>query len=214
MPDVLRQESKWDGHAELAIVEPPILFAFDRDKAHEMLKYLLKAVGGAYNYMALLKLVFFADRYHVRTYGRPVSSDDYFAMKLGPVPSNLLREVKSIVGTGYDLRLSEAATVDESEFSRSDREAMDFAVDSFGDIGREDPFRLAELTHAYPEWDRWRERFEKDPDGRENIDYCDFLKDADPNHHVFVRLGFPDPYPVLPEDQREFIIWQMREVSI
>ncbi|MGH7497077.1 MAG: Panacea domain-containing protein [bacterium] len=49
----------------------------------------LDQVAGRYNYMALLKLVFFADRYHIRNYARPVSCDEYYALKLGPVPSNL-----------------------------------------------------------------------------------------------------------------------------
>jgi len=39
--------------------------------------------------MALLKLAFFADRYHLRNYARPISGDIYYAMKLGPVPSAL-----------------------------------------------------------------------------------------------------------------------------
>ena len=34
-----------------------------------------------------LKLVFFADRYHLRQYGRPVTNDEYMAMEFGPVPS-------------------------------------------------------------------------------------------------------------------------------
>src|SRR5438094_6949292 len=39
------------------------------------------------NKMKALKLLFFADRYHLRKYGRLVSDCAYFAMKNGPVAS-------------------------------------------------------------------------------------------------------------------------------
>src|SRR2546430_15478316 len=39
------------------------------------------------NKMKALKLLFFADRYHLRKYGPPVSDCAYFAMKHGPVAS-------------------------------------------------------------------------------------------------------------------------------
>src|SRR5207244_13054003 len=39
------------------------------------------------NKMKALKLLFFADRYHLRKYGRPVTDCAYFAMKNGPVAS-------------------------------------------------------------------------------------------------------------------------------
>src|SRR5207244_13148242 len=39
------------------------------------------------NKMKALKLLFCADRYHLRKYGRPVSDCAYFAMRHGPVAS-------------------------------------------------------------------------------------------------------------------------------
>ncbi len=213
-PEVLRLESAWDGEQELKIGEKPIRFAFDPVKGKAMIKYLLREVGGTYNYMALLKLAFFADRYHVRRFGRPVSADDYYAMKLGPVPSHLFRIVQGIEGDGYNLTLSGEAVIDLDEFSRSDVEALDFAVSNFGEIGRENPFHLADLTHAYPEWDKWRTRFDVDASGREDIDFRDFLTNARPEHPVFTRFRFEDPYLPISEDQRELLIWQMEELSI
>ena len=46
--------------------------------------------GGKINRMKAIKLLFFADRYHVRKYGRPVVWSTYFAMKNGPVSSEAL----------------------------------------------------------------------------------------------------------------------------
>ena len=37
--------------------------------------------------MKAIKLVWMADRLHLREYGRPITNDDYVAMKFGPVGS-------------------------------------------------------------------------------------------------------------------------------
>jgi uncharacterized phage-associated protein len=39
--------------------------------------------------MKALKLIYFADRYHLRKYGRLVTNDIYYAMNYGPVPSSV-----------------------------------------------------------------------------------------------------------------------------
>ncbi len=61
-------------------------------KSTQALNYFAhKSASGAparrLNRMKALKLLFFADRYHLRKYGRPVSDCAYFAMKHGPVAS-------------------------------------------------------------------------------------------------------------------------------
>src|SRR2546430_14116429 len=65
-------------------------------KSTQALNYFAhKAASGApirrLNKMKALKLLFFADRYHLRKYGRPVSDCAYFAMKHGPVASEAKR---------------------------------------------------------------------------------------------------------------------------
>lgn len=186
-----------------------------------MLSYLLWKLGGRWNYMALLKLAFFADRYHIRNYARPVSLDEYFAMKLGPVPSNLLNTIilqeflgkEFTIADGHDVRLNDLTKASFDELSESDIEALDFAIAQFAKLGQRNEFDLAELTHAYPEWDRYKERFEINPNGREDIDYTDFLLNADPNHVVFKRFDFRDPYPPLSELEREDVLEEMREYA-
>jgi len=42
----------------------------------------------------LAKVLFFADRNHLRAYGRPVTGDAYIAMEAGPVPSGVYDMVK------------------------------------------------------------------------------------------------------------------------
>ena len=198
-----------------------IHFRYDSQKGLAMLEYLLKKVGGRYNQMALLKLAFFSDRYHVRKYARPVSSDEYYALKLGPIPSNL----KDIIFTeeylsdkfhfpgDYTVELK-TTDIDIDQFSKSDIEAMEFALQHFAELGRNDEFFLAHLTHAYPEWSKYEERFSDNPYGREEMDYKDFLLNADPNHPEFRKLNFEDPFPVLSDEEREDIYNEMLERTI
>jgi len=61
--------------------------SFSHRKATEALNFFAIKAGGRINKMKALKLVFFADRYHFRQYGRPVTNDEYIAMEYGPVPS-------------------------------------------------------------------------------------------------------------------------------
>ena len=52
------------------------------------MNFLARQAGGSIHKLKALKLVYFADRYHLRRYGRPVIGDEYLAMQYGPVPSN------------------------------------------------------------------------------------------------------------------------------
>lgn len=60
---------------------------FDYKKATQALNFFALKEGGTINKMKALKLIYFAERYHLRKYGRPVTNDDYWAMGLGTVPS-------------------------------------------------------------------------------------------------------------------------------
>src|SRR5450756_1986162 len=56
-------------------------------KATQALNFLARQSGGRINKLKALKLMFFADRYHLRKFGRPVSECAYYAMTHGPVAS-------------------------------------------------------------------------------------------------------------------------------
>src|ERR1700681_3309737 len=62
-------------------------FSFSHRKATQALNFFANRAGGSINKMKVLKLVYFADRYHLRKYGRPVVGDEYVAMNYGPVAS-------------------------------------------------------------------------------------------------------------------------------
>lgn len=204
--------------------EPKIRYPFSLEKGVATLQYLLRHVGGTYNYMALLKLVFFADRYHVRNHARPVSMDDYYAFEYGPAGSmlkNILLESDVFFpdppikkSTDYNVVLANK-TVDCDQFSKSDIKALDFSLEHFGKIGRgfKGQFVLSEITHAYPEWDQYADLFNSNKTIREEISYEDFLNDPQDNHPIFKKLSFIDPFNKLSPDERESLIAEMREYS-
>ncbi|NIM04675.1 MAG: DUF4065 domain-containing protein [Armatimonadetes bacterium] len=115
----------------------------DREKAIEVLLYITKKVPGMYQ---ALKVIYFADRFHLENYGRLIYGDRYIAMSHGPVPSVAYDIVKG--AEGYP---GEAAKVQGSEYfsmsnyrisgrrqpnldllSQSDIEAIDLAIERYG----------------------------------------------------------------------------------
>ncbi len=166
-------------------------FSFSHRKATQALNYLARRDGGSINKLKALKLVYFADRYHLRRYGRPVIGDEYLAMNYGPVPSGTkdLAEMGDFLGeeeASYAkafLRPMDRYTyaseqpVEEPVFSQSDREALAWAWDRFGKL---DGFTLAEMTHAYPEWKRHEGALMAKLVTRAPMNYRDFLDDPPP----------------------------------
>jgi uncharacterized phage-associated protein len=74
-------------------------------KAAQALNYFARQEGGSINKLKALKLLFFADRYHLRKFGRPVSECTYFAMAHGPVAS----EAKNIAEGGRPVARTRAS---------------------------------------------------------------------------------------------------------
>ncbi len=148
-------------------------FIFDHEKSTQALNYFALQQGGRINKMKALKLLYFADRYHVRKYGRLITNDNYVAMQHGPVPSTtkdiaesndfLDEELKAysldFIEPVDNLVLKSVCKVDKSVLSESDLEALQFAWDNFGHLTQ---FQLRDLTHLYPEWLRHKDtlRFE------------------------------------------------------
>src|SRR5258708_7726096 len=168
-------------------------FSFSHRKATQALNFFARKAGGSINKMKALKLVYFADRYHLRKYGRPVVGDEYLAMNYGPVASGTkdLAEMSDFLGeeearyakkfiapsetgTGF----SSLAAVDERVLSASDREAIAFAWDRFG---RAAEFALSKLTHRYPDWKKHKPAIAAKTASPAPINYRDF-----PHDHAFV----------------------------
>ena len=71
-------------------------FAFNESKAVEAVVLVATDWPGITPFF-LAKTVFFADRNHLREYGRPITGDAYMAMPDGPVPSSIYDMVKDNV---------------------------------------------------------------------------------------------------------------------
>ena len=144
------------------------------------------------NKLKLVKLIWAADRYHLRKYGRTVTDSEYFALPHGPVSSltldvidndevALYAEDISFISehiTPWESDKNQIVLYNETEddyLSETDKEALKFAWDTFGD---KDPFELADnITHQYPEWSKFREHFDVNNErSRQSINLNDFFE--------------------------------------
>ena len=179
---------------------------FNHKKAVQMLNLLAEKNGGKINKMKAIKLVFFADRYHLRKYGRPITNDEYFAMDFGPVPSGAkdIAELSGFLSSSETDYASEFIEVmdsytykskkdaDKKVFSDTDLEALSFSWDKYGHL---DKFKLAELTHDLPEWKRHENGLKYN--SRLKMNYEDFLENPPDSDQCHIEVS--------PEDKLHFI---------
>lgn len=138
-------------------------FLLDKEKAIEALVYIADKLPGVCRFHAA-KILYFAERFHIQGYGRPIVGDRYIAMDNGPVPSFAYDVLKGVLSP--EVRsLAEGALIAIDRFrhpsyeagrcarleyfSKSDLECLDRAIDhcrgrSFGSISDE--------THEHKAW--------------------------------------------------------------
>lgn len=191
----------------------PMNLTFAHRKATQALNFFARSASGRMNKLKALKLVFFADRYHLRLYGRPITNDRYLAMKYGPVASSCkdLAEMSEFLGedersyaerflspAGHDYVSREE--VDRSEFSETDLEALEFAWREYGGA---DGFKVADATHVFPEWKRHEARLSSPCESRVPMHYPDFIENPPPGI---------DPLPPLSAENQEDLRAQLEEL--
>lgn len=150
-------------------------------KIVELLLYLAHKMPGADKYQAV-KFFYLADREHLARYGRPITSERYFALKYGPVASNakdllegdrftmrkagineLPFEVKQVDRPGPDRAPlvvigAPKREIDRDLFSRSDLKVFDEVLERHGNL---DFDALFNLTHDHQAYKRaWARRGE------------------------------------------------------
>jgi len=160
----------------------------------ESFYYLSKKMNASIDKLAAIKLLFFADRYHLRKYGRLITEDTYYALPHGPVASNALDVVNSVLLKEHQTHLERVnnkafKAIDEEcaleYLSDSDIEALDFVIENFSQYSA---WELRELSHEYPEWKRFKNTLGSSTSKREKIAMGDFFQDTNlPN----------DPYRVI-----------------
>ena len=132
----------------------------------------------------VLKLIFLADRYHMRQYGTMISNDVYWAMKYGPVPScaKNISEMSARQNSpeifDYASRfltvpvanvIKSVAPVDFDQLGRTEQEALHFAFSVFMTEGD-----IVAITHRLPEWKKHKDLLENGK-SRVKMDPLDFF---------------------------------------
>lgn len=140
--------------------------------------------------MKAYKLLWLADRYHLRQYGRTITGDSYYAMPFGIVPSDakcILEGTKTKLKNpkGYSARyvlhadehrFKVIAAPDVSVFSESDQDALDKVLAIYGSY---DALQLSELSHQFPEWTFYRDMLkDKDSKNSYKVDLDHFFENA------------------------------------
>lgn len=156
-------------------------------KALEVILYLA-GKRGKLDFYHIAKILFYADKYHLNMYGRPIVGDTYTAMPHGPVPQvvyNILKSdeieyqsLEDCLGTTndpspFDVRerywVYPSRAADINLLSVSDIEALELAYNEH--VGKS--FReLEKLTHS-------ERAYLAAVDGDARLDYCDMIDESD-----------------------------------
>ncbi|MFC4212163.1 Panacea domain-containing protein [Pedobacter lithocola] len=159
---------------------------FKFQKSVQLLNFFAIKEGGSLNKLKALKLMWAAERLSLRTSGLTIVGDDFFAMKLGPVPSftkdiaegremmsDEEQEFRSLyLKTTSKHNFKSLKSFEDSYFSISAINAMEA---SYKEFGKYDGFQMADITHLYPEWTKFSHLFPRF--SRFEMDYLDFFKD-------------------------------------
>lgn len=74
-------------------------FQIDIEKAKAVVLYIAEKLGET-DFLRVFKILYFAEKEHLATYGRPIVGDTYIAMKNGTVPSFIYDALKYARGNG------------------------------------------------------------------------------------------------------------------
>lgn len=124
---------------------------FDEGKTTQAAALFLKLRGGQMSYMKLIKLLYLADRTSLLRYGKPITMDRWYSMKLGPVLSNVLNLITDpslVDSTGAWSRFISAPL--------GDREVRLLSDDIPNDrLSKADEMVIAEVFEKYGHFNRW-----------------------------------------------------------
>ncbi len=161
-------------------------------KATEALLFFCEKSNGRIDKMKALKLVYFADRMHLRRFGRTILGGDYFGMCHGPVHSEV-RDViektqlndpdeESYVEERLKRDDNEIVVAENARFSRDNPAFSDSEVDVMDEVwrifGSFDQWLLREITHLYPEWKKNGQTLNSE-NRRFQMNLMDFFQDLD-----------------------------------
>ena len=175
---------------------------FNEEKALQALSYIQEKTN-CQDYIPLLKLVYFAERYSVRKYCITILDDEFYAMKNGPVASNTYNILKSAYNfRNPDLKEFVVPTGEHSTIIRypkrrtslslSDIESLDFSISHFSKF----KLKMIDISHYFPEWYKHEHEI-NDNSPRAYMSYLDFFEDPDKERLTMLKSRLRvsnDPY--------------------
>ena len=164
----------------------------DHEKIRNLMLYMADKNGEEIDFKKLLKLIYLADRLHLREHGRTISTDHYSAMKQGPVASTVYDKCKSIAGSkiefgdstdildsfksGSDYFIIKAIKKPVLDnFSQSEINIISKVLETYGAFNGD---QLSKITHNFYEWRKYEEMLKKN-DTSFVIDMEDFFEEED-----------------------------------
>jgi len=129
-------------------------------KCRKALETLVYIANKDHRQYWIFKTIYFADKEHLKRYGRQIFEDNYRAMKQGPVPSLAYDIVKNVRGDGWfvfnnpspktALSVPDRYTIlplrepDVQLLSQTDIECLDYAYNQIKDLSFQ---QLKDLSH-------------------------------------------------------------------
>ncbi len=141
---------------------------YREDKTTQAAARLLLKGGGTMNYMKLMKLLYLADRESLLSLGRPITFDEYYSLKYGPILSATLELITLPNYSGvhsdwnatierqgqYNVQLRQMGEIPNDQLSDAEEGILDQINEKWGHLNEWD---LVEITHNVPEY--------RDPEG-------------------------------------------------
>ena len=112
---------------------------YEDQRIKEVLLYILSKTG-VVDYYHLMKILYLAERQHLAKWGEKITTDDYFALPHGPVPTRIYDALKAVkdgnggflsdvVTVGKDLpNVTPLRSPNMEYLSKSEVEALDNAI--------------------------------------------------------------------------------------
>jgi uncharacterized phage-associated protein len=170
--------------------------SFAYRKSVQVLNYFAEREGGTIETIKALKLLWLADRLHLRTYARTICGDNYYAMEKGVVASlakdlaqntDFLEPAQKIYSNAYlethdNRNYASVQATDNALFSETDLDILSKIYTEFGDLDSE---QLSELSHKYPEWKKFESLLNDKQATRAEMNYLDFFENPLENDTIF-----------------------------
>lgn len=173
---------------------------FNLDKAVQVINYFTrleeKENGTSIDKLKILKLIWLADRFHIRKYWKLIVGDTYFAMKFWPVASwikdicdvnDSFLPTKSVVYINeylqkYSHKIRSKKEVNLSLLSESNIEILDQV---FSEFWSNPSSTLVSITHKYPEWSKFESKLKAGTITQARMNYSDFFKNFPSQDRIF-----------------------------